>query len=492
MLRHGHSSHTVNKSVIKPIPKKQKSLVDSNNYRAISKNSVISKIIDNVVLILIGDSLSTSCYQFAYKKNFSTSLCSFLVSETIQYYRSRGSNVYMLSLDATKAFDKVQYSKLFNLLIERDICPLIIRLLISIYSVSSAIVSWNNVKSNSFEINNGVKQGAIISPPLFGLYINPLLMKLQQCKQGCYMGNICANAFTYADDIVILAPTCTALNSLIKICENYAKEYKVCFNPDKCTLLIYANDDFYFNNVNILIGGVRVKNVKSESHLGHIFRSSYNIIDIQSIIKDIKVRTNVILSQFRCLNWQAKVKLFLSQCSALYGCPLWNLDDPNIELLCTAWKVCCRKILGIMPDSRSMILHQVMSTLPIKDMIMNRQISFVLSGINHENQMIASFFRNSLVSNSSYVVKNINCILKYLNLGYENLFIDTNKSKVRSLFYKKMGHPDWRISIIKELLDLREGLSFCEFEHDSDIKDKLSKADINKLLDHVTRSRDDP
>ena len=70
---------------------------------------------------IIGEKLKTSSFQFAYKTGFSTSLCSFLVAETISYYRSRGSNVYMLSLDATKAFDRVQYSKMFSTLIDRNI-----------------------------------------------------------------------------------------------------------------------------------------------------------------------------------------------------------------------------------------------------------------------------------------------------------------------------------------------------------------------------------
>ena len=124
MLRHGTTSIMVNNSVIKPIPKnKNKSLSDSDNYRAISKNTVISKIIDHILISLLDDSLLTSAYQFAYKKGFSTSLCSFLVFETIQYYKSQGSNVYRLSLDCTKAFDKVQFSKLFNTLVEKEMCP---------------------------------------------------------------------------------------------------------------------------------------------------------------------------------------------------------------------------------------------------------------------------------------------------------------------------------------------------------------------------------
>ena len=64
----------------------------------------------------IEDKITTTSYQFAYKQGYSTSMCSFLVAETIQYYKSHGSDVYMLSLDASKAFDRVKYTKLFKLL----------------------------------------------------------------------------------------------------------------------------------------------------------------------------------------------------------------------------------------------------------------------------------------------------------------------------------------------------------------------------------------
>ena len=112
--------------------------------------------------------------------------------------------------------------------------------------------------------------------------------------------------------------------------------------------------------------GKTIKNVKSEKHLGHVFENSYNIINIDSIIKDLKVRTNVILNNFRPISWEAKVKLFLSQCSALYGSQLWKLDDPNLDKLYTAWRVCCRKILGLRQDARSYMLHHLMNSMSIK------------------------------------------------------------------------------------------------------------------------------
>ena len=207
MLRHGTTSSIINKSVIKPIPKdKKKSLSDSTNYRAISKNSIMSKIIDYVIMQLIDDKMTTSAYQFGYKENFSTTLCSFLVSETIQYYRSHGSNVYMTLLDCSKAFDKIQHTKLFNTLIEKDICPTIIRLIMNSYIMSTAVVKWNKSTATPFKISNGVKQGGVISAPLFALYIDPLIKKLNNSKQGCYIGQLASNAFAYADDIVLLTP----------------------------------------------------------------------------------------------------------------------------------------------------------------------------------------------------------------------------------------------------------------------------------------------
>ena len=123
---------------------------------------------------------------------------------------------------------------------------------------------------------------------------------------------------------------------------------------------------------------------------------------------------------------------------------------------------------------------------------MNRQLSFVISGINHENYVIANFFKNSLTANASYVVKNINSSLKYLNLRYEQLFENPNKAKIKSFFYMRMSEPDWRVSMIKELLDLRDGLSTCNFVYNQEVRDRLNRNDILTILDYISRSRDYP
>jgi len=68
-------------------------------------------------------------------------------------------------LDATKAFDRVHYSKLFNMLVARDMPFVTIRLLLNMYTSHVTKVMWNGIYSSSFFVKNGVKQGGIVSWP---------------------------------------------------------------------------------------------------------------------------------------------------------------------------------------------------------------------------------------------------------------------------------------------------------------------------------------
>ena len=96
-------------------------------------------------------------------------------------------------------------------------------------------------------------------PPPFAIYGDELLININNSKQGCHIGCMSANAFGYTDDIVILSPSCKAFKFLIAICEEYASEYRIQSNPDKYTLLIFSDSDFYHNNVNIIISGCKIK-----------------------------------------------------------------------------------------------------------------------------------------------------------------------------------------------------------------------------------------
>ena len=87
-----------------------------------------------------------------------------VLKETVAYYTSHESSVHCVMLDATKAFDRVDYYKLFAKLINRNISPVVIRFLLNLYTNQVSRVRWNDVFSLYCPIHNGVRHGAISSP----------------------------------------------------------------------------------------------------------------------------------------------------------------------------------------------------------------------------------------------------------------------------------------------------------------------------------------
>ena len=99
--------------------------------------------------------LMTSELQFGFKEHSSTIMCSTLLVETVEYYVSNNYTVYVLLIDAPKAFDRLCHSKLFEVLETYNVCPLVRRLLYNIYSRSEMHVKWNSTQSPPFSLNNG-------------------------------------------------------------------------------------------------------------------------------------------------------------------------------------------------------------------------------------------------------------------------------------------------------------------------------------------------
>ena len=327
IIIHGAVPDSFHLSTIVPIPKgRNANISDSSNFRGIALSPIYGKIFDNIILQQYSGELMSSELQFGFKAQSSTNMCSMVLKETIAYYNSHNSPVFCSFLDATKAFDRLHYCKLFKLLIKRKLPAHIIRLLINIYTNNFVRVAWRGAMSVYFVAVNGVKQGGVLSPVLFCLYIDDLLLALSRSGVGCFIGNNFVGALAYADDIVLVAPTASALRKLLSICGDYASEYSISFNAvkSKCLIILPKNRRGtcnYVQECRFFINTQQIDNVESFKHLGHVITSQMeDSSDIIGRRNDFVGQVNNLLCYFRKLTSCVKNRLFRSYCTSFYGC----------------------------------------------------------------------------------------------------------------------------------------------------------------------------
>ena len=173
IMSHGYMPSKLMETVIVPIIKdKRGQVTDKNNYRPIAITSVSSKVFELLILERYSSELETTHNQFGFKSDHGTDMCIFTLKQVIEYYKMQGSPVYICYLDASKAFDRINHWKLFEKMLKRNIPIVVIRILMYWYCNQQFCVHWGSNMSALFNVSNGVRQGGIMSPILFNLYMN--------------------------------------------------------------------------------------------------------------------------------------------------------------------------------------------------------------------------------------------------------------------------------------------------------------------------------
>ena len=143
--------------------------------------------------------------QFGFTKGGGCNKALLVFKTVVEYFNKHGRTVYVSALDLTKAYDwfnqYILILKLYDISIPRDI----IMIFLFWFKNLSAAVLWGNVKSSVFSIKCCVRQGGVCSCLLFNLYVNELIVKLQESDYGCKLWGVFAGCILYADDIWLIS-----------------------------------------------------------------------------------------------------------------------------------------------------------------------------------------------------------------------------------------------------------------------------------------------
>jgi len=291
------------------------------------------------------------------------------------------------------------------------------------------------------------------------VYDDDLLLRVSSSGVSCYLGLNFVGTLAHADDIVLLAPTPSAMHILLQICDSYAAEYDINFNPDKSKFLVISvtKRRHLYNamcNCSFFVANKMIDNVDRFSHLGHIITSS--LLDGDDIVQRRNTfvgQTNNVLCIFNKLNTMVNLKLSKSYCTSIYGAELRALDSVNIETFFIAWRKALRRILYICSyNSHSYFLPILSDTLPLYDEICKRSLKPVATTLVSSSQLVQSI--------ANY------CVM----FGRYRSFLGTNALLCCDLY-------NWSFS---ELISNPEHIKYCSFKCWHFVG--LGLSDIQKLM----------
>ena len=200
-------------------------------------------------------------------------MCIFTVKYVIKYYNLYNSPVYSCFLDASKAYDRVNHWALFKKLLKRSISVIIVRIIMFWYSKQEICIKWGNETSTCFTITNGVRQGDILSPTLFSIYMDDLSFILSESGIGCHIDDLCINHVFYADDLCLMAPCAIALQELIGLCYEYSVDIDLNFNATKSYCVAFTPKLYKLALPSLHINHLPISYTDSIKYLGYIFTS---------------------------------------------------------------------------------------------------------------------------------------------------------------------------------------------------------------------------
>ena len=381
------------KGTISPIVKNSSgNLHAADNYRGVTLSSTFAHMFENALRLKFGGYLSSSDLQFGFKPKHGTNHALFTLKSCINHFTERGSSVYVALLDFSKAFDTISHSGLFLKLIDRNV-PLCFLLIIMYWYMNMEYdVKWANARSSSFKVKCGTKQGGILSPDFFAVYIDDLIRILKKMGVGCHMIELFIACILFADDMTLLSPTRDALQRLLDICAQYCTKFCLKFNVSKTKVLIFGKLSRSIESLaKLKINGESIEFVKSCKYLG-FYLVSHDCFKL-SVAEDLRGffgSVNSILSCIQKPRENVLMQLLYSNCvpKLTHGAAVKDLSSSEKNQLNVAVNNAVRRIFGFRRWQSIRQLRDFYGFDSMEKLFEKARIRFFRSIKDHSNQVI--------------------------------------------------------------------------------------------------------
>ena len=265
--------------------------LDTSNYRGITLMSCLGKlflsILNNRLGIFAKEHRLLSPSQLGFVAGNRCSDAHIIIYNLIKNKcHSQNSKIFSCFVDFKKAFDSVPRDLLLKKILGMGITGKFFNILRNIYTTDKACVKIGQTRSDFFGLNIGVRQGCILSPLLFNLFISDLAKKFDTMEGKLQLGSISLNSLFWADDLVLFAETKEDLERLLKTLEEFCKENELTINTKKTKCMIFNKTGRLMRRP-FFLDGVKLEMVRSYKYLGFVITPSG---EISTGLKDLRDR----------------------------------------------------------------------------------------------------------------------------------------------------------------------------------------------------------
>jgi hypothetical protein len=245
--RSGYVPKVWTQSIIKPIYKGKGMKMECKNYRGISLSSIAGKVFARILVDRVRrlTNKKLSVEQSGFREGMGCIDQIFSVRQVVEKYLEKGKKVYSAFIDLEKAYDKVSRKGLWKVLEIYGVQGRLLQAVQSFYQDSKACVRVGEVNGEWFEVKNGLRQGCVMSPWLFNIYMDGVVrevkdivgnvgIKLMNEEIDCHLTQL-----LYADDTALLSETETGLRLLVEKFAQVCQKRLLKINEDKSKLMIF-------------------------------------------------------------------------------------------------------------------------------------------------------------------------------------------------------------------------------------------------------------
>ena len=319
-------------SLIIPLHKKGDKL-DVNNYRGIMISSCVGKVFLKIITKRIDKFMKENdkwCVnQCGFKADHRTDDSLFILHTIFKsYVENKNEKIYIAFVDFSKFFDKINRNFLRYKLLKNGITGPVYDIIKSMYAKTTYRISIGDHISPSFQGNNGVKQGCVISPLLSNIFQNDMhdIFGSDECEP-LQLGDFILNSLSWADDLIIMSRSARGLQTCMNKLQTYCIKWGLEVNTDKTKTMVLSKRGSCF--VDISFEGNILECVDKYNYLGFNLSSNGKIKHLveDRINKSTRIMS-LVLQALRTtgnINVKMSMSIFDKQIAPilLYGCAIW-------------------------------------------------------------------------------------------------------------------------------------------------------------------------